>query len=739
MIQFDPKAPSAIKWPEYSPVNKVVGLEWSAVSLGSIDPSIWTICFSPSGLGFDNGCVMALLTSNMDLSIWMATRNALKGEWIKVVDVTPILLSIYAPDPSRATTTQTLCAQIISITWSSPADFALQPTPNIDTSLLVAGTRAGSLLFFRFDAKKATVNILGTVKVSSQWITHVAFSTWILVEPGICEGTVAYATSAGRIGLVNVRQTIQQGEAEAPRTLFGLNFHIQTTFEHMKGLVIATNAAGITALKWIHPPDRSPVLVYNTPGLVRLWSAPASSTEHWGGSRQFLLKAPRIHATSSSVHPVTGLQYIAARDSLLLCLLDGSYHVLRSFSTSPELQIDGEFSTLQITRSAREVFERVELMTLRKQEKERENEGSKEKEKEREKEIGFRDVNRMCAMGLHDESGVVAWIHEASRPTDFSYKHDAKHNSMFVVARLWDDLTDDAFLIHAVEALLACRTARGLAPLNILRSILFHMRSGPLLERIHTQLLAILSIKEMDTAVLDVVFPEWDGQMSPEFRADMRGSLLRHLSGWDALLSMRMRLLLADYAWKMTGDPKKRSEYGHVAQTLLTTISHRNLRSILKHLGAISSAFTLEDVPFVLRMVVQSVLQGSPADLAKEGERLSGIVHAMFPPEQQASTWDHLDERCPACNKAIPLTNIITAECPNKHIWSRCSITTFILTTPDVRTCIGCTRKAFLPGSSRNNAAKSSLPEGLRGWFVEELLEAVQRCLFCGNAFVTVL
>ncbi|EEB88190.1 hypothetical protein MPER_14112, partial [Moniliophthora perniciosa FA553] len=84
---------------------------------------------------------------------------------------------------------------------------------------------------------------------------------------------------------------------------------------------------------------------------------------------------------------------------------------------------------------------------------------------------------------------------------------------------------------------------------------------------------------------------------------------------------------------------------------------------------AISSAFTLEDVPFVLRMVVQSILQGSPVDLAKEGERLSGIVHTMFPPEQQASTWDHLDERCPACNEAVPLTNIITAECPNKHIW----------------------------------------------------------------------
>lgn len=66
---------------------------------------------------------------------------------------------------------------------------------------------------------------------------------------------------------------------------------------------------------------------------------------------------------------------------------------------------------------------------------------------------------------------------------------------------------------------------------------------------------------------------------------------------------------------------------------------------------------------------------------------------------------------------------------------ARCSVTTFILSTADVRTCIGCTRKAFLPVSMH----KSSVKMELRGWFVEELLEAVHRCLFCGNAFVSVL
>lgn len=71
---------------------------------------------------------------------------------------------------------------------------------------------------------------------------------------------------------------------------------------------------------------------------------------------------------------------------------------------------------------------------------------------------------------------------------------------------------------------------------------------------------------------------------------------------------------------------------------------------------------------------------------------------------------------------------------------ARCSITTFILSTPWVRTCIGCSRKAFLPLSMRSSPEQPSwLPTVARGWVVEELLEAVCRCLYCNNTFVRIL
>lgn len=74
---------------------------------------------------------------------------------------------------------------------------------------------------------------------------------------------------------------------------------------------------------------------------------------------------------------------------------------------------------------------------------------------------------------------------------------------------------------------------------------------------------------------------------------------------------------------------------------------------------------------------------------------------------------------------------------------ARCSVTTFILSTASVRTCIGCKRKAFLPPSAMNNGREEErvqhLPPPARGPIALELLEAAQRCLFCGNKFVCIV
>lgn len=169
------------------------------------------------------------------------------------------------------------------------------------------------------------------------------------------------------------------------------------------------------------------------------------------------------------------------------------------------------------------------------------------------------------------------------------------------------------------------------------------------------------------------------------------------------------------------------------------------------------------DVPFVLRIVVQALLPGTPADLQAEAQSLSTKIQETMSSSSDISMSSlGLDEQCPACSAHVSLQDISTATCPNGHIWreslshflsppyncdlstscgsvsARCSVTSFILSTPMVRTCVGCNRKAFLP-PPRDAPSPAWLPPSARSWVVEDLLHAVRRCFFCGSNFLSLV
>lgn len=78
-----------------------------------------------------------------------------------------------------------------------------------------------------------------------------------------------------------------------------------------------------------------------------------------------------------------------------------------------------------------------------------------------------------------------------------------------------------------------------------------------------------------------------------------------------------------------------------------------------------SDVATAEDVPFALRIIVQCLLPGSPADLADEANSLSAVIHEKFPAGVSA-----LHEQCPACQSEVPMADIIKATCASGHTWS---------------------------------------------------------------------
>ncbi|KAJ3511250.1 hypothetical protein NLJ89_g4210 [Agrocybe chaxingu] len=784
MIQTDKSTP--MRWPDYSQV-------WGAVSLGSIDIALISVAISPRGLSAHGGCIFATLTSNMDLNLWTATKNYLKGEWIKIFEIAPYLLNIIAPeDEDKTDPAVVLQAQIVCIEWTSQVDFGITPTPCLDASLLILGSRAGYLTFLRY-RKGEEPEYVGTLSVAEVWITHVALAGWNIVEPGHYEGQLAYGTSDGTVGLVKITQKLRLVD---DRFSFVPRYTIETTFEQEDELVYGPQGnKGMTSMRWVLVPGRSPILVSSTPGLIKLWSAPSppsSSTStsaseqrkpHWTSQRTLRLQTQRTSLDSSAFHPLSGLAYLPNSDTLVLSLWDGSFHAIREFgfaslekgptwgsrkdTEATTEATDDEINAPKLTCEglsavARTMFERSE----------------------KESGISKLDMVRVAGMMGYDGAGVMTWVYESTRPSDFSYKHDAKHNEMLVVARVCEEaISDDQLLSNLSTLLNTAKTSSAISPLNLLRPTLLHLRNPVLVQRVHTRLLELLRPPSnplgSGSDSSNPVLPTFEGAdeltftLMEEMREEFKIALRTHLFGWDELLRLRMRLSLADFAWKLAANETNQTECGVVAQALLSSISQKVLRTLIRHVTAVVGALTAADLPFVSRLVVQSMLAGSPADIMEEGRKLSLLVRPLIRASKSSTTEitgegeqaqieasdkdivKLLLESCPACGVVVPLEDITSARCRGGHAWARCSVTTFILCTPWVRTCVGCSRKAFLPPSAMaqrnkkveddaeaaNTNLKSNdhLPAIARGWVVEELLEAVQRCLFCGNAFVGIL
>ncbi|KAF7377460.1 hypothetical protein MSAN_00167800 [Mycena sanguinolenta] len=661
LIQFD-RAVDYL-WPEQSQ-------DWSAIVLGSVDISLWAVTLSPSNISERAGCIVAALSSSMDLTLWTAGRNGIKGTWIKIYDITPFLLEHFANENN---TVRALKSQVISIHWSQQADFGLTPTPLDNGSLLVAGTRAGMLLFLRY--RNSNVELAETASISDRWIVCVKISPWFAADSGKCDAYLAYATDDGVVSVVKVRQTLEHHPNTSP---FGLSLSMRVTLESSPYEICSADRRPCGTFEWVETPG-SLILVYHKPGVIHLWRS-SQTSDGWSGLRTLpIVRQPNLSA--------------GIRDAMMICLYDGSMHTVHNVSSDPSWtppSLDDPISTQKLSITARSLFTRVEP-------------GVVDRELE----------NRISAMMSYDGSATVTWLHEADRPGDFSYKHDSKHNSILLVARMWDDTDDEALLQDLTSILQNSRFSSGFAPAHILRSIFFHLHPSKF-NQLHHRILDILKVQFEDHSTRINIAP-WMGELIPEMRSEFRNSLARHLYGWDVMLLLRMRLSLADFAWQASDTPEKQNMCGEIAQNLLNTISHRILRTILRHLLAAVHCLQPSDVPFALRLVVQSLLPGCPSDLKAEGEDLNTVLRTAVVADD-SDIFMSLEETCPACKAEVSLEDITRAVCARGHAWTRCSITTFILSTPFVRTCVGCSRKAFLPLSRRDPATTPNwLPEAGRG------------------------
>jgi len=89
--------------------------EWGAISLGSLDVTPQAIACSPSNVTRDAGfasltsslwshvnctllrCLIAILNSNMELTLWAASKNFLHGQWTIVRSRALLITRLFSP------------------------------------------------------------------------------------------------------------------------------------------------------------------------------------------------------------------------------------------------------------------------------------------------------------------------------------------------------------------------------------------------------------------------------------------------------------------------------------------------------------------------------------------------------------------------------------------------------------------------------------------------------------------
>ena len=112
----------------------------------------------------------------------------------------------------------------------------------------------------------------------------------------------------------------------------------------------------------------------------------------WHGLRSIGLKTQKLSVGSTALAAVSGTAYIRRRDTLVVSLSDGTFHVIGGVSTDPCLipeKADGDLSSQNLSLIARQHFTAVE-----------------------EEEMRNIDVNCTHGMTIFDGDSTFMWIHE---------------------------------------------------------------------------------------------------------------------------------------------------------------------------------------------------------------------------------------------------------------------------------------------------------------------------------------
>ncbi|GHJ86893.1 hypothetical protein NliqN6_3295 [Naganishia liquefaciens] len=295
-------------------------LDEANMLFGPKDPGVKALAWSPKGLTPLGGCFLAVLETNLTLTIRSTEKDYIQGAWLDICNLTDETYRLSAgqdvveSDLSNPNPQQRRAKELLfqCMSWSNapilPSPWGARP----HSSLLAIGTRSGSLALWQFNAKRNWTRIWNGV-VAEQWLTHLAWSDWATAGSKESSAELAFACTDGSIQTVRVQM------------VFGQDGHCASIEVSQPTIRIEPNPAAVSGLQYTHGS-----IVCTRTGLVQVL-APDTAAHH-----DIRLSKVGDWSSCSPYSPCSGIGSLPD-NSILISLYSGEQHVIRIQEDAPVL------------------------------------------------------------------------------------------------------------------------------------------------------------------------------------------------------------------------------------------------------------------------------------------------------------------------------------------------------------------------------------------------------------------
>ncbi|WRT66351.1 uncharacterized protein IL334_003306 [Kwoniella shivajii] len=609
--------------------------------------AIW----SPSGLSDLGGCLLVVLNSAMQVSVYAPRNDPYTKQWDELADLTMLTKGLLSQEAINAemSVESMLESRTTCVRWSS--HIPLRSMSGVDGSLLAMSNRAGKVAFWTYGTEKRfhRAHYFDVCEIGG-WVADMAWSEWKEIEEQTYEVHLALALTDGSIRVMTLQRSVQQDVSGIQKW----DIDVQPSVIIDRG-----DKRNISSIEWIND-----VLIWTKSGSVHILAGEGNQTVQWKGTISLKLERVGNWASANGLGPCIGVHRMN-HNTILIVLSSLTAHLITNFTTSPILADPRD--SLRTALAMRDAFEdHLSTDSLIK---------TRFRSVEIKPEAWTADTSGWTNLGW---GGIGTWVTEPVNFHSLDSATEGKRSMNLVVANLGGSCpSPDLSVIDALRSIL------GNPP-----SLLF-TSSGRLLM---PYLLHIITLRQPESQAehfLNLVKSDTDASsfVEPKGRELIEGF-------WGGIDLDRMRLKFVLASWCAATYPSFAIQFEETMAIISKTIVSYLIATLLQWTDSLSQLSNLSPIDQqFLTQLLKAARDVPSEDNEMQLAPLAANLARSLNQDGAIGGLEESEERCPACKTEVGPEGT----CAKGHVWSRCSITHLLITHPHYRVCSTCPAISLLP------------------------------------------